>query len=355
VGLVFFSFIFVRGDGRENHGEKLALDLASLEYVTFGTEVQHFTPCSAIWSFTHNYCTCCSFHETREKKENSHKHLQAFLHKLNAWNSSLNFTCPPPAHLKYQYPPPTLAVLHNISCTLASVPKFYTQVLHLMNKMNLPCPFQPMPFPTPEILSGSVPSDVMEENDNALPEATQTVELTEEEEEEEESELESDEGQQLPTNIIPAKRPLPHKLKKVKRPKFIKPVPATTASAVRSVKAEEVFEKVTCEPVQRKIELKFSTAVGGDGVAEKVDEQGTCPSGGFGLLFPVTKNADEVQLVENVGNTQEELLTGSTITAEELEANRISSRGKCNVFLFRSNFWAKLKTSYEIRINIGTD
>lgn len=192
--------------------------------------------------------------------------------------------------------------------------------------MNLPCPFQSVPFPKPETLTSSVHSDVMEENDNIPPELIQTVEFTDEEE----SELESDgEKQQLPTDVIPAKRPLPHKPKKVKRPKFIKPVPATNAPAVKSVKPEEVFEKVTCEPIQHKIELRLSTAVGDD--VEKVDEQGTCPSGGFGLMFPVTKNADKVESTENTDVTEEEVSRGITITAEELEANRISSRGKCNV------------------------
>jgi len=32
-------------------------------------------------------------------------------------------------------------VVANISRALVAVPKFYTQVLHLMNKMNLPSPF----------------------------------------------------------------------------------------------------------------------------------------------------------------------------------------------------------------------
>lgn len=275
-----------------------------------------------IKSWKQNLSTCCRFHETHEEKKNSHKHLQIFLHKLNTWNSPVNFMCPPPAHLKYQYPPPTPTVLHNISCTLASVPKFYTQVLHLMNKMNLPCPFNTIPFPKPGILSSSVPVDMLEGNDNVPAETTEFSE-------EEESELESDgEGQQLPTDVIPAKRSLPQKPKKLKRPKFIKPVPAAMATVVKSVKPEEVFEKVTCEPIQRKIELKFATGAGGDGVVDKMDEQGTSSSGGFGLLFPITKNAEEEESAKNTGITQEEETRGSTITAEELEANRISPKGK---------------------------
>ncbi|XP_036859978.1 RNA-binding region-containing protein 3 isoform X2 [Manis javanica] len=43
--------------------------------------------------------------------------------------------------LKYMYPPPSSTILANIVNALASVPKFYVQVLHLMNKMNLPTPF----------------------------------------------------------------------------------------------------------------------------------------------------------------------------------------------------------------------
>ncbi|KAK2858619.1 hypothetical protein Q5P01_003239 [Channa striata] len=54
----------------------------------------------------------------------------------------LNFQSNPT--LKYFYPPPTNGILTNIMHALMSVPKFYVQVLHLMNKMNLPCPFGPV-------------------------------------------------------------------------------------------------------------------------------------------------------------------------------------------------------------------
>lgn len=46
-----------------------------------------------------------------------------------------------PKHLSYLYPPPAVTTLTNIANALATVPRFYTQVLHLMNKMNLPPPF----------------------------------------------------------------------------------------------------------------------------------------------------------------------------------------------------------------------
>jgi hypothetical protein len=102
---------------------------------------------------------------------------------------------------------------------------------------------------------------------------------------------------------------------------------------VKSVKPEEVFEKITCEHVQRKIELKFSSALGGDGVVEKVDDQGASSSVGFGLMFPVTRGTNEAESAENIGSTEDDISRGSTITAEELEGNRVSSRGKCNVLI----------------------
>lgn len=50
------------------------------------------------------------------------------------------FSTPDPS-LHYLYPPPTTQTLSNISHALVAVPQFYIQVLHLMNKMNLPPPF----------------------------------------------------------------------------------------------------------------------------------------------------------------------------------------------------------------------
>ncbi|KAI9138853.1 hypothetical protein BKA69DRAFT_1126982 [Paraphysoderma sedebokerense] len=54
----------------------------------------------------------------------------------------LNYAPNPSLH--YLYPPPNPMILTNIMYTIAAVPKLYTQVLHLMNKMNLPPPFGPI-------------------------------------------------------------------------------------------------------------------------------------------------------------------------------------------------------------------
>lgn len=57
---------------------------------------------------------------------------------------------PFPPHLEYEYPPPDGNILTNIVNALIAVPRFYTQVLHLMNKMNIPAPFR-MALPTPPL------------------------------------------------------------------------------------------------------------------------------------------------------------------------------------------------------------
>lgn len=66
--------------------------------------------------------------------------------------SKLGVDYPFPPHLEYAYPPPDGNILTNIVNSLIAVPRFYTQVLHLMNKMNLPAPFR-MALPTPPLPS----------------------------------------------------------------------------------------------------------------------------------------------------------------------------------------------------------
>ncbi|CAM8956779.1 unnamed protein product [Rhodiola kirilowii] len=68
----------------------------------------------------------------------------------------LGIEYPFPPHLEYVYPPPDGNILTNIVNALIAVPRFYTQVLHLMNKMNIPAPFR-IALPTPP-LPPSVPA-----------------------------------------------------------------------------------------------------------------------------------------------------------------------------------------------------
>ncbi|CAA2970850.1 U11 U12 small nuclear ribonucleo 65 kDa isoform X1 [Olea europaea subsp. europaea] len=53
-------------------------------------------------------------------------------------------------HLEYAYPSPDGNILTNTVNVLIAVTHFYTQALHLMNKMNIPAPFQTA-LPTPPL------------------------------------------------------------------------------------------------------------------------------------------------------------------------------------------------------------
>lgn len=54
----------------------------------------------------------------------------------------MNFQQPPPPDLTYKYPTSTPAICKEISKHLISNAAFYNQVVHLMNRMNLPPPFR---------------------------------------------------------------------------------------------------------------------------------------------------------------------------------------------------------------------
>ncbi|KDO27865.1 hypothetical protein SPRG_07138 [Saprolegnia parasitica CBS 223.65] len=49
---------------------------------------------------------------------------------------------PPSPLLAYKYPKATPEIVANVANALMALPKLYTQVLHLMNKMHLPPPFE---------------------------------------------------------------------------------------------------------------------------------------------------------------------------------------------------------------------
>lgn len=84
-----------------------------------------------------------------QKNENIEGHIQPIASNCNelfkrllAINKELDFTQPPPHHMKYSYPQANAAIIRRIGMALKENSKFYTQVLHLMNRMNLTPPFE---------------------------------------------------------------------------------------------------------------------------------------------------------------------------------------------------------------------
>ncbi|CAH4033024.1 RNA-binding region-containing protein 3-like [Pieris brassicae] len=79
-----------------------------------------------------------------ESSITTHK-IRDFLRVLNAWNPSVDFYQPPPAHLSYKYSclDPKIAV--NIIFSMFKHKPFYVQAVHLMNKMCIDTPFSDNP------------------------------------------------------------------------------------------------------------------------------------------------------------------------------------------------------------------
>ncbi|KAJ8713746.1 hypothetical protein PYW07_014116 [Mythimna separata] len=77
-----------------------------------------------------------------EQSSESTNVIKQFLKVLNGWNPSVDFYQPPPIHLRYKYPDINPEIAVNIIHALFSHKPFYTQTLHLMQKMCLDMPFQ---------------------------------------------------------------------------------------------------------------------------------------------------------------------------------------------------------------------
>ncbi|XP_046556903.1 RNA-binding region-containing protein 3-like [Haliotis rubra] len=275
---------------------------------------------------------------------------------------SINYPRNPRLH--YMYPPPTVSILTNIANALASYPKFYVQVLHLMNKMNVPTPFGVLTTTPP------IPADLKhqaEEKSAANISAKSTSS---------ESEIESGgEGKSLdvhvPDQIYARKRKRSHKKARL----MIQPLAEVTAQGSvppdQIVKPSEVFEQVQDKPAQKKIQLKLpslvsSTAQEETGVAKMDTTESTSrlmqdeETGGFGRMEPVQKELEdsappeEDDWVRHGFVSQEELDRGRLPMSElkELSVFRRYERGEPSCRLYLKNL-AKQVTDNELRFIYG--
>lgn len=252
-------------------------------------------------------------------------HVQAFLRKLNNWTMSQEFSQSPPPNIRYKYLTPTRSTLTRIAIQLLTQPAFYTQVLHLMNKMNLPPPFEELEAEFPmfrDVYNMEKYKDIFHKRVN------------EEEMEEEESELESDgEDNARPLEVIPVKRKRPQSTKRLKIPKFVNPAKniATPSSSQKVLKPEDMFESVQRGEIKNlKIELK---TLDKSLEATSVNQDSTVAiDGGFGLIFPANKATENAKDSGEDAETQK----NKFITSEELAANKISSNDQRLLPVFKN-------------------
>ncbi|KAK3930676.1 RNA-binding region-containing protein 3 [Frankliniella fusca] len=251
--------------------------------------------------------------DSRPEEDNRQRLQDQFMRRLVSWSSKLNLSQPPPSHLHYQYPPPTPATLSNISRALSMHPRLYTQLLHLMNRMNLPPPFQ-----------------AESRQKSTCNQETQT-EIICVQKSSSESEMESEEEQ---TSTQPKttlhKRPLPQrKVRPIKRPMFIKPPAISESSSSSNTKPEEVFEKPETCMLPKKIEVRL----GGSLQFEKEESEPLISlgahslddQGGFGVLHPPIK-ANECRDKDEVNDSDCQDESGIVITAEQLASNRVPKK-----------------------------
>lgn len=239
------------------------------------------------------------------------KRLQeVYLKKLNSWSSALNLNQPPPHHLHYSYPAPNFHILSNIAQALASNQKFYYQVLHLMNRMNLPAPFEPVEGCSFNKLIKTETADKCTTTYETDPELS-------------ESEMESeDEGEHVELKIPSLKR---IKSKSMK-PKLLKIVKGTIPKKPK-VALSNVFDTVECD-VQKKIEVKVSTEL------KPVEGPVANTEGGFGIIYSTKSVANNEK--EEKENESEDDISGDCVSKEQLATNRLSEKDMKDMAVFKN-------------------
>ncbi|KAG8244824.1 RNA-binding region-containing protein 3 [Homalodisca vitripennis] len=264
-----------------------------------------------------------TFNVYDDKQDLILKAREAFLKKLGLSIKNYDFSQPPPLNIYYQYPPPTRIVLENICKAMANIPKLYNQVLHLMNKMNLPCPF-----------TNNYPleCDLFKEEKPVEPVAYEKVKTFEEEKTQEDmstSEDESEMGSDFECQtgeIIPLKRKRGHR-KVIKRPKFLKPqIPTVQSVKVPTLKTDDVFESAQKEQVPKKIEMRITSDLSSIQEAQEIQAAGGAKEGFEVIKAPQKTQENPVEPDTNEDSNLEDS-SSTFISAEQLAANRISLRG----------------------------
>ncbi|KAM3915518.1 RNA-binding region-containing protein 3 isoform 1-T2 [Leptodactylus fuscus] len=249
--------------------------------------------------------------------------------------------------LKYLYPPPTSTVLANIANALASVPKFYVQVLHLMNKMNLPAPFGPLTAQPPlyadylamPSLYPPVPPDLPE--NPPLPELDDDYDMDVSSREESEYETGDEEEKERTARLkeladLLPKRP---KIKKPSRPrkklkiKDLVTVPAVQHSHPHApLSPSEVFEQPSViGPKKMELHIPADITPATDAISVSVDPELDGEVCGFGKIYPVIEPKEEDENEEDDDDLPKEF-----VSRRELERGRLSKEEMRKLSVFKN-------------------
>lgn len=276
-------------------------------------------------------------HATSSKDEYKSK-MEAFAIKLHAMSSDLGLDYVLNPMLTYAYPPASPTIVANIAAVLLSVPKFYTQVLHLMNKMNLPAPFGP-PMPQPPVMQHSFTANTglaTSESQPSASDAAAEVSAGDHESSLEESEMESEEDDafqraQLPRAVIPKKRKAKTQLKRPKLQKLLPPQPVQE----HGPKASDVFEPVVEDKgAMKAIAINIRHEVDGEAQAKQTTAPEVVEEGGFGILPAAPKPVETSET--NASDDNYDWSGTQFLRREEVRSGRISSDEMSRASVFKN-------------------
>ncbi|KAM7054058.1 RNA-binding region-containing protein 3 isoform 2-T3 [Molossus nigricans] len=256
--------------------------------------------------------------------------------------------------LKYMYPPPSSTILANIVNALASVPKFYVQVLHLMNKMNLPTPFGPITARPPmyedylPLHAPLPPASPRPPEEPPLPDEDEDLSSKESEYESSDEEDRQRMAKLMELANLQPKRPKATKQRHVRKKRKIKDMllpPTSVSHSLHSVLSpSDVFDQP--QPVgNKKIEFHISTdmpAAFKKDLEKEEDFEELNPdlpaaadidesSIGFGKIFP----KPNLNITEESKEDSDEM-PSECISRRELEKGRISREEMETLSVFRS-------------------
>ena len=286
---------------------------------------------------------------SNKKLTNLAPDMKKITESINSVSANLDFSYPMNPTFEYMYQPPSVSILTNIANALATMPKFYVQVLHLMNKMNLPAPFgavtatPPLPLGEPIVEERPFEPDILEEEE-------MDVSSTEE------SEMESSEEGDAKDIAPKPKRPARPSRKKAKRPKLQK-VAVVSSKSQQSLAPDpkDVFEQLPTGVV-KKIGFKLPTAIADlftdvtaseeseaaiasvtaeapiDVLSLTEDVLATDAQAGFGKIEPVPKAEEK----EDDDEPEEEWGAGEFISSRRLRRGRMTSSEMKRASVFRN-------------------
>jgi U11/U12 small nuclear ribonucleoprotein 65 kDa protein len=275
------------------------------------------------------------------------------IQRLNGLSSAFNIDYAMSPRLRFEYPPINAITLENITNALISTPKFYVQTLHLMNKMNLPCPLVPyvrVPalsiykqqyFASPHNTAINVSSanqSQQETQKEEIPAALSPVDMSTSESE---SELESDTekiAKQMHSQESEREPLEMHKVKKLKLKAMLNE--AEQQVRQRPTELTEVFEKPGGDDISSK--FKSKTIKIDESVREatflKLSEQRIESTGeqGFKKIYPLLSEASSLDEQMKFDSNASVAESSQYISKTELEKGRLKLSEMRELAIFKN-------------------